>query len=405
MRVNAHTSLYAPHVGGIETMVREMKGALEDEGHSLDVLTKQWPAELSPSDVIEGVSVNRIPAGYDENSIINTAHYLHHNGESLVNEADIIHVVGMRRPLPMFSAILGAIHQKPVVSSICGLEVPNPNNQESERLWQEGHSYMPDAYHNMYQHTAVSEATRDYTTKALSMYEGKIDVMVAGIDYRHYSSLPVAQPEGVDSPYIMSLRRLEASKGIDVLIDAYAKLLHDYPDTRADLVIAGDGLERHVLEMQVDKLRLSKRVHFIGSIGLDLALGMLKGAEATVVPSTAEAGGLVNTEANAVGCPLIASNVGGIREYTTEDAALLVKPGDSGELAQALHTVLNDKTLTQRLVRNGKVFAESRDWSNVINDYVRLYETAKPIDPRRLQLTTNISKRVFSIMESGYDRI
>ena len=404
MRIDAHTSLYAPHIGGIETMVREMGGALDRKGHSLGVVTKQWPAHLPSVDTIDGVDISRIPAGYDEAAILRCAQYLHNHGADLMRGVDVIHAVGMRRPLPMFSAILGSLYRVPVVSTVCGLEVPNPNNNESRKLWQEGITYMPDAYRNMSRHTAVSSATRDYTVEAMPEYEGNIDVLFAGIDYEHYEGVPPGRPEGVDAPYLMSLRRLEAGKGIDVLIKAYARLLDDYPMTAEELVIAGDGPERHALEVMVARLKLSKRIHFIGSVGLDSALGMLKSAEATVVPSTAEAGGLVNTEANAVGCPLIASDVGGIREYTSEDAALFVQPGDSVDLARALRTVLEDNKLRSTLISNGKTFAESRDWSKIIDGYIGLYETAMPIDPKRLHLTSALSKRVFNILESGDDK-
>lgn len=403
MRVSAHTSLYAPHIGGIETMVREMGGALEKEGHEFGVVTKRWPVDLPTSDRIDQTDIHRVPAGYSEDDIVACAQYLYDHGAHLMNGVDVIHAVGMRRPLPMLSAILGSLYRIPVVSSVCGLEVPNPGNAESERLWQQGLAYMPDAYRNMSEHTAVSGATREYTEEVLPEYQGRIGVLHAGIDYDHYASLPVGRPEGIDQPYFMSLRRLEAGKGIDVLIEAYARLL-DESASQTDLVIAGDGPERQTLEDLVVRLRLSKRVHFIGSIGLDAALGMLKGAEATIVPSTAEAGGLVNTEANAVGCALIASDVGGIREYTTDGAALFVKPGDSAELAQALRVVSEDKQLKRQLVEHGKVFAEGRDWSNIIGGYVRLYEEAQPVDPSRLQLTAAISQKVFNILERGYDK-
>ena len=405
MNISAHSSLYAPNIGGIETMVHEMEGALRAKGHSLSVVTKRLPETLPESEVIDGISIHRTPAGFDEEAIINNAWHLHENGAQLMDNIDAVHIVGMRRPFPMASAILSSLTNTPVVSSICGLEVPNPGSAESTELWEQGIAYMPDTYRNVDKHTAVSSATRDYAVAALPEYKDRIDVLLAGIDYHHYDSLPTVQPEGVETPYFMSLRRLDPSKGIDVLIKAYARLLDDNASTEPDLVIAGDGSERQKLEAMVESLRISKRVHFVGSIGLDAALGMLKGAVATIVPSTAEAGGLVNTEANAVGCALIASDVGGIREYTTDQAALLVKPNDDKELAAALHTIMEDTHLKSGMIEAGKVFAQSRDWSEVIKDYVRLYETARPIDPSKLHLLSTLSKRVFNILENGHDKI
>lgn len=404
MKIDVHCSLFAPHIGGIETMVGEMGSSLNQEGHDMSVLTKRWPLDLPPIENIRGIDVRRIPAGWSDEAILQTAHYLHENMDELMQGVDVIHAVGMRRPTPIFSALLGSLYRIPVVSSVCGIEIPNPNTPASDKLWAEGSHYMPDAYNNIGTHTAVSEATKNYTEDIQPQLKGKVTVLPVGIDLDHYDSLPPQFPVGIDRPYIMALRRLEPTKGIDVLIKAYSILLGNSEDKGVDLVIAGDGSARASLEELARMLKIEHRVHFIGSLALDNALGMLRSAEATVVPSTAEAGGLINTEANAVECPLIASDVGGIREYTTDKAAILVKPGDPQDLALAISTLLHDKKMRYSMTREGRRFAETRSWKSIIKDYIDTYERARVIKSDQLKLSSDLSKKVLNIMESGHDK-
>ena len=394
MKVNAHCSLFRPNIGGIETMVDEMHSVLQNEGAALDVVTKCFPSDLPEEETIDGVHISRIPAGFRDEDIINAAKYIADHNQELVS-GDVIHIVGMRRPMPLISAIAGAVNGIPVVSSICGMEVPNLNQPESDHLWRQGAHYMIDAYRNIYRHTAVSAATGAMAKQAVP--ELDVTTLYAGIDVGKYDKIIPAPI--IDEPYIMSLRRLEKSKGIDVLIKAYASLVNRQ-ETLPKLAIVGDGEERANLEKLAHELDVSDRVVFAGTLPIEAAIGGLKCAEMTVVPSLAEAGGLINTEANAVSCPLITTDVGGIKEYAGEDSALFVNPGDVDMLATAMKELYNDKTLRQRMVGNGRKFAESRAWQGVIKDYLKLYETAKPIPVDKLRLSSELGKRILRILSN-----
>jgi glycosyltransferase involved in cell wall biosynthesis len=297
--------------------------------------------------------------------------------------------------MPLISAIAGALNGIPVVSTICGMEIPNPNQPESDQLWRQGAHYMMDAYRNISQHTAVSDATGILARQV--MPELDVKTLYAGIDIDKYDQ--IAPAPILDEPYIMSLRRLEKSKGIDVLIRAYAKLIHGH-ETIPKLAVVGDGEERSNLERLAHELGVSDQVVFAGTLPIELAIGGLKCAEMTVVPSLAEAGGLINTEANAVSCPLITTDVGGIREYTGKDSALFVNPSNVDMLVTAIKELHCDKILRQQMVGNGRKFAESRAWQSVIKDYLRLYETAKPIPTDKLRLSSELGKRILRILSN-----
>jgi glycosyltransferase involved in cell wall biosynthesis len=68
-----------------------------------------------------------------------------------------------------------------------------------------------------------------------------------------------------------------------------------------------------------------------------------------VLPSAWEGQPLILQEALRAGVPIVATRVGGTPELTGEDAALLVPPGDSARLADAVRAVLTDPALAARL--------------------------------------------------------
>ncbi len=398
MKITAVTSLYRPHIGGVETMVEELGHVFYENDHSMDVVCKKWPDTLAESEDIDGISIRRMPVAGTEQELIELATYFRDTGNIFEN-TDVVHLVGMRRPLPFFAAMIAQVHQIPAVGSIVGSEIPNPGSPESEKIWHEGDLYMPDAYRALSTVTAVSQATSSYAQEAMPWLEDKIEVLPVGIDTESYNQLPAVPVPGADR-FILALRRLEKSKGIDILISAYNDMLNaEGFDPGIKLVIAGDGPERKSLESLVVDLGIAPdQVLFLGSVTLSVGIGLLKSAVVTVVPSLSEGGGLVNTEANAVGCPLIASDVGGIREYTTEQASRLVTPGDSTALTTALIEILSDSDRRTSMINAGYKFAAERDWKNYVHRYIDLYERALQIQTEPFVCRTVLGKKLMQII-------
>lgn len=397
MKVTAFTSLYRPHVGGVETMTEEIHRYMGQEGHEMDVIAKRWPHDLPDNEVLDGVNVTRIKPANSEQEMIDLAIKLRDRGD-LLDGSDVLHMIGMRRSLPLFGVLLSNIHDKPVVGTIVGSEVPNTNSPDSHRIWKEGSHYMPDAYRNMQTLTAVSESTRDFTLAVLPELESKVGVIPVGIDLKSYESIDPVEVDGADN-FILSMRRLEHSKGIDVLIRAYDSLKSER-GIDIPLVIAGDGSEKNRLQELTSQLGLNDSVRFLGSVSLNQSIGLLKAASMTVVPSRAEGGGLINTEANAVGCPLITSNTGGIDEYTTREAAIFTNPEDVDGMAEAILTILRDEKLRGKMIANGKEFAATRDWSRLIRQYIELYEKAMDTPRAKPHLETKLGKKIFKILSN-----
>lgn len=133
------------------------------------------------------------------------------------------------------------------------------------------------------------------------------------------------------------LGRLVPNKGVDVLLQAAARV----PGIR--VVILGDGPELPGLRELCDRLGLNGAVEFLGWVGSDIVQRELSDAAVLVVPSLwPEPFGLVALEAAAKGIPVVASDVGGLRDVVASgETGFLVPPGDAARLAEALLQVLS----------------------------------------------------------------
>lgn len=139
-----------------------------------------------------------------------------------------------------------------------------------------------------------------------------------------------------DGPIFACVRRLEPRMGIAYLVEA----MMDMPGCQ--LVVAGDGSLRDALQIQVDGLGLSERVHLLGRVSDEDLVRVYQMADAVIVPSIALEGfGLIVLEAMACGAPVIATRVGGLTEalgpYASEWS---VPPKDVRALVASMRQIL-----------------------------------------------------------------
>ncbi len=157
----------------------------------------------------------------------------------------------------------------------------------------------------------------------------------------------------VDRPLLLAVGRLEPHKGYDLLLDAAARwAVHD----PAPLVaVAGEGSRRAALERRIEAERLP--VLLLGR--RDDVPDLLTAADLVLLPSRWEARALIAQEALHAGVPLVATDVGGIRELVGE-AAVLVPAGDAEAFAGAVTALLADPARRTALAVAGR--AQAATW-------------------------------------------
>ena len=162
---------------------------------------------------------------------------------------------------------------------------------------------------------------------------GLVRIIPNGVGKAEFEPVTAA----ADATDLVFIGELRAVKGIDTLLHAVA-LLHrnGFP---AAVTLIGDGPDAAALRAHVASLSLDAVVRFLPAMPMRQALTRGK---LVVIPSRAESMPYVVLEIAAAGRPMIATNVGGIPEIYGELSHLLVPPGDSPALAEAIRRCLAD---------------------------------------------------------------
>lgn len=174
--------------------------------------------------------------------------------------------------------------------------------------------------------------------------------------------------------FVGGLDRAHYFKGVSILLRAFARLNNT---TRLRLVGSGDLLEEY--KKQAKRLGIEDRVEFCGRVSADDLPACYRQADCFVLPSTdrSEAFGLVLLEAQASGCPVIASDLPGVRTvFENQKTGILVKPGDEESLYQALNWMAaypnNRKEMGQAACVRMK---EKYHWDTIIDQLDAIYQS------------------------------
>lgn len=156
---------------------------------------------------------------------------------------------------------------------------------------------------------------------------------------------------------IVTVSSLAPRYGIDTLIEACKLLNVPYK-----LLIAGDGPDFEKLKNISDK-----NVKFLGRVDNNKIPKLLAGSDVFVRASRYEGFGAVFIEAMACKIPVIATPVGGITDFVTnEETGLLVAPNNPIELRNAIERMARDTKLREKLIHNGyKLVKEKYNWDTI----------------------------------------
>lgn len=219
----------------------------------------------------------------------------------------------------------------------------------------------------------------------------KIAVIPPGVDTSRFYPIPKDEAKeiiNVDNSghMILFVGRIEPLKGIDLLIQAIARI-----QTNGDLAccphsLAIIGGEPHVSpeEMNAEMARLQDMVSELGIKNLVVFLGkqdqtMLpyyySAAEVVVMPSHYESFGMVALEAMACGTPVVASQVGGLSFLVRDGETGFVVPGkDVEKLANYLVQIIKDPELQHKLGHQSASYAKNYAWSIISEKINQVYE-------------------------------
>ena len=148
-----------------------------------------------------------------------------------------------------------------------------------------------------------------------------------------------------DGPFILFVGDIRPEKGLTVLTEAVQRLRQDFGD-QTPLVVVGERMH--------DSIALPANTIELGPVPNTVVQELWAQATVGVVPSLwPEPFGLVAIEAMTAGCPLVASDIGGLQDILANGGGRLFPPGDSAALAEILSDLLGDPEARAELAAVG----------------------------------------------------
>jgi len=372
MRVMWWTASFWPLIGGLEVIGVELLSRLKKKGYELEVIAHDEGGVLSETDSFEGIPIRRFPF------------------HEVLEEANVDRIMSIRmelnRLLDAFRPEL--IHMHTLVAQT--LFYPMVARSRDTRLLVTRHELFdswrdtgPDTVPNRILRSAdwvacCSEAVLAQTRQVIPELEGRSSVILNG------SPMPPLEPSALSftPPVILCLGRLVVSKGFDLAIEAFARILARHPDAR--LCIVGDGPARRELEDLVAVLGIEDAVFFAGSVPPGGVPREINASTVVLMPSrNSEGFGLVALEASQMGRPVIASRLGGLPEVVRDGSTgILIEPDDVGALSDAILRLLDEPGTAVRLGHAGREHAEAFSMERYADEYDALYRKLIMEKPR-----------------------
>ncbi len=186
----------------------------------------------------------------------------------------------------------------------------------------------------------------------------KMQVSYSGVDVSRVADRPSASdirrllgiPEGI--PVLGTVANLFPRKGYEVMLQALPEIVSASPDVHYLIVGTGDSGYEGLLRAMRSDLGLEGRVHFAGY--RDNVFPYLAAMDVYVHPALMEGFGIAVLEAMAMRKPVVATTTGGLPEIVRDgETGTLVPPGDAGQLARAVVSLLQDPARSRRLGEAG----------------------------------------------------
>ena len=336
------THTFLPHVGGIEKVVNEQSKRLRTRNFSPLIVTNR--IDTPKSYMVDGVPVEcyeslntgfRLGIPYSIPTVPSFPTFL-----KAVKSSKIVHAHGHPYLTSLTAAKLAKLCNKPFVLTQHNTFIDYNNFFDHvERLndLTVGKQNLNSADKII----AISNATKDYVLR-LGAKPSKVKVVYNGVDLARFRPIVGKREElrkklGItqNAIVILTVRRLVYKNGVDTLIDAANIAVKKNP--RIVFLVVGKGPDMESVKLQIAKLGIEANFRLAGFVSDEDLPSYYNAADLFVLPSKSGEGlPLVALEAMACGLPVIATDVGGIREILMEDYGKLVAPNQPELLAKAV---------------------------------------------------------------------
>ena len=294
---------YAPHVGGMETLYKNLCEGLVKKGHTVIVVTSSQTG-YNIEEVINGVVVTRI-------NCINRYWFTFLSFYDVLmwgRCVDVIATTTYNGAPPAWVA--SRLLNKPCVITILEILGDRWSILVKSKLSIMFHKWAEQFIVNLKfdKYIAISEST----ARQIKLLGQEAEVIYLGVDYKHFdpSKYTSVKYDGLTYLYF---GRAGASKGLEDLVMACEIVSAALPKSKLILLLS-EGTERQKIIDMVKKWELEEHIIIKDSVPYAELPAYILGANCVVVPSVTEGFGLSCAEACAMGVPVVANNVDSLPE-------------------------------------------------------------------------------------------
>lgn len=348
--------------GGAESYVHELAKNLVEKGHQVTIFSGNDGASKN-REILDGVEVIR-RGGFFTVYFWAAIYYIF----KFQDRFDII--IDSENGIPFFTPLytrrpkfllMHHVHQEVFNDSL-----KSPMKEIAKFL--EG-KLMPLVYRNE-KVIAVSESTKKDVLKLGIFKPENVCIVNPGIDLTPLTK----QVTKTQNPSLLYLGRLRDYKNIDIAIKAFSKVVKKIPE--ATFTIGGEGDRENDLKDLVKRLGITESVIFLGRVSDEVRNELYSMSWLSIQPSSHEGWGITVIEANFYGCPVIASNIAGLRDSVVDKkTGILVKPKSISGFAKAITRVFNSSSTRQKMSNLGKERAKKFNWSENTNHFLDALQT------------------------------
>jgi len=370
---------FTPKRGGNVNVVYNLSNQLVKRGHVVIIITTDVGFDKEYAESLKGVQV--IPFKCIANIGLFISPSVKKWLKKNIGNYDIIHL----HSFPLYQNVIVRRYANkyniPYVLQAHGSVLPIFQKQRLKKIYNMffGYRILRDA-------SKVIALTRIEAEqyKKMGVNENKIEIVPNGIDLSEYDNLPKKgefrrkYKIGEDEKMILYIGRLHKSKGIDLLVKAFADLSKELGNVRLVLLGPDDGYQL-ALNGIIKELKIDNKVLFTGFVTGDEKMVALVDADVFVTPSFS---GFPVTflEACACGTPIITTNNGDKLDWINDKVGYVVEY-DKDQLRDAIIKVLSDERLRRRFGKEGRrLVMEEFGWEKIEREIENVYKDVLSIN-------------------------
>lgn len=228
----------------------------------------------------------------------------------------------------------------------------------------------------VYQHTDLIISVSQSLREGIMYHMGKDSVVVHNTYGKEFFYKEKQKNKKLS---IISVGRLTYDKGFDILIEALSIIKNQLPQDW-ELLIAGEGDYRNVLQQQINEAKLEKHISLIGWRTKPEIAALIQQSDIFVLPSRYESFGVVYIEALACGAPIIATDCGVPKELVTNENGLFIPSENITALATAILQISENinqydrKAISEDCKARFSAEVLAKKLTNIFEDIIQNYE-------------------------------